>query len=187
MNAIDFATLQTLSRKELTELYNKLAATLGEKPVARFSDSATALKRTKKLVERVNEKPAAKAEPKPEPKAATKPEPKAATKPEPKAATKPEPKAATKPPRPRNMSFNFPCTPEQKLVRPGTNRAKLLELLATGATFDQCVAATWGKDQNMPENEQRKNTYEAIRLLHYYCGYGLRQGSDGVIHLINTP
>jgi hypothetical protein len=179
MNAIDFATLQTLSRKELTELYNKLAATLGEKPVARFSDSATALKRTKKLVERVNEKPAAKAEPKPEPKAATKPEP--------KAANKPEPKAATKPPRPRNMSFNFPCTPEQKLVRPGTNRAKLLELLATGATFDQCVAATWGKDQNMPENEQRKNTYEAIRLLHYYCGYGLRQGSDGVIHLINTP
>lgn len=83
----------------------------------------------------------------------------------------------------RGMRFVFPVGDEIKPVRPGTHRATLLTLFSStnGATFEEAMAATWGTDPNMDEETQRKTTYEGIRLLHYYVGWGMSQDAEGRI------
>jgi hypothetical protein len=77
----------------------------------------------------------------------------------------------------RRRGFNFDVVKGGvKDIRPDTNRATLVDMLRKGATFEQCVKSAGFKDA--------RNTYQAIRLLNTYCGFGLKQGSDGVIHLV---
>lgn len=90
----------------------------------------------------------------------------------------------------RGFRFVFPVKKEIKNHRPGTNRAKLIEMLSAegGATFDELVAATWGKDAAMAKDVQIKTTYEATRLLHFYLGYGMKMdATTGKITLVTTP
>lgn len=68
----------------------------------------------------------------------------------------------------RGFRFKFQKRDEIKSVKAGSKRAALLAALQApgGATFEECMAVTgWN----------RKDCYEAIRLLHYYVGYGLNQ------------
>lgn len=59
-------------------------------------------------------------------------------------------------------------------VRPGTKRAKLLELMLkpNGATFEELVSKS-GFD--------RKNTSEAIRLINAQVGYIVKEDNNGRI------
>lgn len=80
-----------------------------------------------------------------------------------------------KPSKARRKLLNLPARSNQKPHREGTNRAKLVQLLHSGATIEQCMAATgWGF----------RNTYEGIRILHTYLGYGLVEDERGVIKLV---
>lgn len=93
-----------------------------------------------------------------------------------KVGTKPKAKAKAKVGGgKRRVGFNF-TKGTVKPVREGTGRAKLVEMLREGATFEQCVKRAGFKDE--------RNTYQAIRLLNTYSGYGLKQGDDGVIYLV---
>lgn len=77
----------------------------------------------------------------------------------------------------RRKGFNFPVADGgPKSIREGTNRTKLVEMLTEGATFEDCVKKAGFKDE--------RNTYQAIRLLHTYCGFGLSE-KDGVIKLLS--
>jgi hypothetical protein len=80
----------------------------------------------------------------------------------------------------RTKRFNLPCRFEPRRVNSGTKRARIVELLSReeGATFEECQkAGDWDYRQ----------TYENIRLLHRYCGFGLREGEDRRIHLVTEP
>lgn len=69
-------------------------------------------------------------------------------------------------------AFAFEPLKEQKPHKPNTKRAKVLEMLLSGATFVQIQEATKWDD---------RTAYEGIRLIHGYLGYGLVEGPDGVI------
>jgi hypothetical protein len=164
--------INRLSTSQLVALYNSGGGT----PVNRFSDKTTGIKRLKARMKELDLVPnedgtelitAKKAAPAPAPEKSEK--------------AKKEPAAR----KPRGMYFVFPFLDEIKPVRPGTNRAVLYDLLSRpeGATFEECVAATWGKKKDMPAEKQIKTTYEAVRLLHYYCGYSMRMSEGGKIHL----
>lgn len=80
----------------------------------------------------------------------------------------------------RRKGFNFPVVEGgPKDIREDTNRAELVRLLdrPNGATFDECVQKAGFKDE--------RNTYQAIRLLHTYCGFGLKD-EDGRIYLVRS-
>jgi hypothetical protein len=99
-----------------------------------------------------------------------------------KAAKAPK---APKEAKPRKLrGFRFVWKPkakdEQTVPREGTFRSTLIKLLSreNGATFAECMAATWGTKKDMEPEIQVKTTYEAMRLLHTYCGYGMRHLDD---------
>ncbi len=75
--------------------------------------------------------------------------------------------------RPRKR-LDLPCTGTIKPPRPGSIRARLVEILSRGATFDE-VCATLGLS--------KAGAYDHIRLVHVAGGYGVREGEDGVIRL----
>lgn len=73
--------------------------------------------------------------------------------------------------------FNYPFTGKIRSYREGTKRAALIEVLQGGATFDHCMVATgWSY----------KVCYENIWLLHFFVGFGLSEGDDGVIRLVQA-
>lgn len=155
--------LNGMNSMALVALYNAIARQLGgehDKPVNRFSDKKTAVDRiTKvgKLLE-VRDQPTPR-ERSPERSRGT--------------PRQEQPRGARKG---REMRFVFPVKGEIKGHRADTHRATLIKLLSQdeGATFVECQEATgWDK----------KTTYEGIRLLHYYVGYGMRQDDAGRIYL----
>lgn len=75
----------------------------------------------------------------------------------------------------RPMRFVFARSNERKNPKQGTRRHQLLELLLQGATFEEVQEKI---------NWTRKQTYEAIRLIHYAHGYGLRQDETGRIFAV---
>ena len=158
--------LNDMSTSDLLALYNEKAKALNEKPVKRFADRKTALRRTAEIVKIANgvdaEESAARAAPK-------------ATKP---AKAKAE-KAA---PSGRTADFTAPMREGgPQAYREGTNRAKLIEFLTDGVghTFEECVAKGFYPD--------RRNTYEAIKYLNTYVGFGIQQTQDGRLKLIGRP
>jgi hypothetical protein len=80
----------------------------------------------------------------------------------------------------RTKRFNLPCRFKPRRMRSGSKRALIAELLSRpeGATFRECQAAG-GWDY--------RQTYDNIRLLHVYCGFGLREDDAGNIFLIAEP
>lgn len=169
--AQQLVTLDSLSTKEIVELYNRCANALGEKPVTRFSDRETAIKRTRTMIERYEMLKASK-------QPAYMPN---AKKPEDLLRKDGSPRSK------RSPRFILPLGPVQKPPRPETMRAKLLALLEreNGATFEEAIAGTWGEKRDMSPQKQRQTTYEAIRLLHYFNGYGLKQDADGRIRAVS--
>lgn len=90
--------------------------------------------------------------------------------------------------KPRGMNFNFPPGPVQKPIREGTDRAIIFKLMSRekGASFEEMLEATsWGNNPKWDDDRKKRNVYEAIRLLHFYSGYGLEQDEKGNIHIIN--
>lgn len=191
-------TLGNYSAPELAKIFNKAAPKVGLPEVKRFSDKATALKRTWEVLKKVSEVGTIAAAPSEaeKPKAGS-PGPEELSKLINKPFTEKKadkPKAEPKPPKapkvakerqPRGMYFMFPhrAKEDQKTPKKGTMRAKLFQLLSReyGATFDQLLAATWGDEDmrnaqgcaEMTEDVQRKTCYEATRLIHYFNGFGL--------------
>jgi hypothetical protein len=172
--------LDQMTGPELVELYRLIKSNLGEEVrTTRFSDSATGIKRTWEALQAFDaasdESLGAADKGKVELTDADKKQIKdeAADR----KATQPKTR------KPRGMRFVFPAGDEIKSVRPGTFRAKLVELFSTGkgATFDEAMAATWGSKKGMDEETAKKTTYEGIRLLHYYVGYGMKQDAEGRI------
>jgi hypothetical protein len=185
---MDNLNLETLAGPQLVALYNEKAPLVGDKPVSKFSDRSTAIKRVRALLTKIGEtktvtdetdedtgipdflKKDAVSNP------INPPAPKAKAEPKAKAAPKPKAEKKVIERKPRGMRFFFPVADEIKNVRPGTHRATLVELLSTkeGASFEECQAATgWDK----------KTCYEGIRLLHSYVGYGMTQDAEGRIKL----
>lgn len=187
-------TLTDLPTSALVAIHNALAA----KPVNKFVDRPTALKRTQAVMDAAgsviviaddltytlqSKEIAAESSvvaPTAQPDA-------------PVTTTTEAPVPADKVAAPRKLRgfrFVFPVKKEIKNHRPGTNRAKLVEMLSApgGATFDELVAATWGQDAAMTPEVQVKTTYEAARLLHFYLGYGMRMDeTTKKITLVTTP
>lgn len=172
--------LDQMTGLELVELYRLVKSNLGEEVrTSRFSDSATGIKRTWEALQAFDaasdESLGAADKGKVELTDADKKQIKD------EAADRKASQPKTR--KPRGMRFVFPASDEIKSVRPGTFRAKLVELFSTGkgATFDEAMAATWGSKKGMDEETAKKTTYEGIRLLHYYVGYGMKQDADGRI------
>lgn len=156
--------IELMGATELVPIYNLVASNLGQRPVNKFADAATARKRTwAKLVEYdEHDFDAEGGEARPEP---------VDEKLKPKAEPVDEkPKAERKK---RGMRFVFPAEDTIKPIRPDSARGKALAVLSQsgGGTFAEVQAATgW--------NEKR--AYEGIRLLHYYSGYGLGHAGDTI-------
>lgn len=162
------------STSDLADAYNAAASFLKEKAVSRFSDKATALKRTLAIVGRLPDD----APPAPEPKVAA-PAPKTA-KP---AKTPKEPVERRK----RQAYFTFPVADSIRKVRDSDSlRGQCVVLLTEGATFAQIeklVNSFDGARGSSPGNLERR-TYELIRIMHYYLGYGMTHNAEsGVIKL----
>jgi hypothetical protein len=89
----------------------------------------------------------------------------------------------------RGMDFNLPLKKPVKTLRQGTKRQAIFDALKKGATFEEVEAIVKKHDREKPPRSERTPeklrafTYEAIRLLHHYCGYGLEQ-RDGKIYVI---
>jgi hypothetical protein len=88
------------------------------------------------------------------------------------------PKTKRAPAGDRPFYFLLPLGKEVKAARPGSKRAKALELMrqSKGASFEEIQRECgW----------ERKDAYEGIRLVHYWLGYGLVT-VDGRIHATST-
>ena len=196
---LNLSDLEASSASDLAKVYNEAASLLGEKAVNRFADKPTALKRTLALLERAvvqtaitstaPQKPAAKLPPqrKAKPEEIDEAEPQPVVKqPKQKAKQKAKPQTEATERRGRQPSFNFPATDDAREPAPNTNRRIVFDMLARkeGATFDEVLAETWGRNRKMDEKTQRHTTYEAIRLLHSYLGWGMRQNDEGRIFLV---
>ncbi len=190
--------LFTMSGPELVRAHNLAASQVGLEPTKRFSDKVSAVKRTWAALSKVAfaqaTAPEAKEPEVEKPKATPAPAP-APEKPKAAPAAKPKKEAAPKEKKvgkPRGKRFVFPQLgglDEPKPVREGTHRYTLVQLMSRreGATFEELLAATWAKEKEMDPAIQSKTCYEAIRLIHYYTGYGMRQTESGervgAIHL----
>jgi len=151
----DEASLVDVPLPKLVEHYNLVSAV----KVKRFKDRATAMTRLVKAVaERTSD-----AEPAPVADAEV-----------PAKAPK-----VAKAPKSDVVVINLPQKDEVKNHRPGSKRARTIDMLKTGATF-QAVSAAIGWD--------KKTTYEGIRLLHIQLGYGIKTDAvTGVITLQGEP
>lgn len=148
--------LQEMTLPQLVDLYNEHA----EKPVKKFKDKPTAVRRVQAVLP----------EPQPEPK-----------------KEKPEAEAPSKRKSTRIMRFNFDPADKIKEIRdPNSLRGRVADLLKKGATFDQIEATVLEFDAWRgvePKNVTRR-AYEVTRLLHYYVGYGLKHDVEtGIIKL----
>ena len=92
--------------------------------------------------------------------------------------------------RRRQKVFMYPAASELKPIAADSMRAKVRDLLVKGATFAEVEALvkTFYKGEDAKRISER--TYGFIRLLHTYCGYGLREedraGGEKVIFVL-TP
>ena len=161
--------LATLTAPQLLLKYNAAAARLGRKPVNRFADLKTALRRTKEILAVSPDAPE-----------------------EAEAAPKAKELKLVAPKSRRTKGYNFPLRKTLKKLNKGTIREAIFQHLATnakdGVTEESVrqVIVTWKKSKGEVPNMERLaiDTYEHIRNLHLYVGYGLQQGEDGLIHIL---
>lgn len=194
-----------LSQKTATEIlqiYNSVAVKLGRKTVTRFSDLKTAIRRTTDILTAVDNftmldgrtvhlaqhvKPGAMDG-----------LPILATVPvvyQPLGETEVEQLELSKSPANKRRGYNFDPKSVIKKLNQGTTRALVAELLRAGATEEavtDLVDARWReideKKGLKPRSRERIliTTYEYIRVLHTYDGYGLVE-RDGKIFLLGEP
>ena len=88
--------------------------------------------------------------------------------------------------RETRMTFEFKPKGTIKPLREGTKRHLIYKTLLRGATFEQVLEVVQEFDKENPPahprtpEKLRSFGYEAIRLLHLYSGYGLRQEGDKI-------
>lgn len=151
--------IETMSGPELLRTFNELTG----QSVKKFSDRKTGIARTIKALEATQNVVGG-------PRPAIVDGAVKVSAPAKAAPSKPSPKAS----KARRKRLELPARSAQKPHREGTNRAKLVQMLHRGATIEECMEKT-GWDY--------RNTYEGIRILHTYLGYGLQEDEQGVIRL----
>lgn len=181
--AADRHNLQAKSLKELAELYNKLVP---EKPIGKFKDKPTAVRRVEVALEAKgvmtkDERKEALAEVKEviaEQRAAA--SEKKVKKDKSAAVTEERAKTERKRSggRKRNL-FSVSAKTRIKPHRENTRRAEAVKMLTKGATLEELMAETrWNYRQ----------AKEAVWLLHKHLGYGLTENpSNGKIHVTLPP
>lgn len=162
--------LKDEATSSLVSTYNKIAEANGEKPVKKFADRATAEKRVWAMLQKYGK--------------ATKREPKApGTR---QARAKRFNYVAIGQPKPRRES-----TPEKPVLRDMILTKMLSE---TGITFNQAVDIVHKFDKKRRDlglnilsaraedgsgKTAETRAYEAIRLIHYYLNYSMKQDGEG--------
>ena len=169
--AIDIASL---SVKELADLHNLVASNLDLKRVSRFADKEAAVRRTRGVLLKYEQSPEIQVS-----SGSKKPK---------KAAEKTTDKKG-----PRRTYFNFKplksiretpgklSTSESGDTRSLRNRL-LDDMMKRGLTLveAQGVVREFDKDRNVASKNVERRAYEAVRILHYYLGYGLKQVGDKI-------
>lgn len=184
-------SLADFKTSELVDQYNKASARLGDKPVKKFADRETAIRRTReqliKFVRSIDEKLADSVVDNTTTledavrHVATQPAKKAA-KPAKAKAEKPAKKAAATERKVRQKHFVFKPLDEIRVPKADTLRGRAVALLKGGATLEEIekLVKTFDKDRKKDQKNVERRAYELVRLIHYYLGYGLKQ-EDGLI------
>lgn len=190
--------ISSLTLPQMANHYNMVGALLGKEPVKRFSDKMNGALRLQRLFVEVRAKakdlkvpaPVVKAEAVPAAEPVTEalvtealvteaPVAQApAVDPEIAATARALVQEARTQRRRRQKVFMYPASTELKPIAEGSMRAKVRDLLVGGATFSEVEALvkTFYKEDGKRISER---TYGFIRLLHTYCGYGLREEGEG--------
>lgn len=175
------ASLETFKTAELVDQYNKASARLGDKPVKKFADRETAIRRTReqliKFVRSIDEKLADSVLDNTTTledavrHVATQP------------AKKPAKAKATTERKVRQKHFVFKPLEEIRVPKADTLRGRAVALLKDGATLEEIekLVKTFDKDRKKDQINVERRAYELVRLIHYYLGYGLKQ-EDGKIY-----
>ena len=148
--------LQTMSATQLVEAYNTRAALLGEPQVKRFADKTTALRRTTKIM---------------------------------KMVLPDQQKKATKTRKKRGVYFKLPYNGPDSFreVRPEDSpRGRSLTLVKVGATCAQVqkLVNKFDKDTDRTTGNVERRSYEIVRIMHYYLGWGIdHDQKTGIIKL----
>lgn len=75
----------------------------------------------------------------------------------------------------KRKKYNLPAGNVLRNFRKGSQRAKIIDMLLEGATFEE-IQATF--------NLSYKNAYQNIRLLNTCVGFGLKEDENGVIRIV---
>lgn len=168
--------LNQMSSGEMVEVFNELAPQVGLQPVKRFSDKAAA---TRRLASALNE---------------------FSRKNPITVKSKPTNDGGEKEKTERNFRkkrFVFPVKDKIGIVsKPDSLRQRLIDRLKDGgATFEQMedVTRQFDADRKVEPFNIERRTYEGMRLLHFYVGYGMRHDAPseefptGRITLVEPP
>jgi hypothetical protein len=154
-------TLEEKSIKELTEIYNSKCDAADR--ITKFRDKETAVRRVLEVLsgKQEGEKPKLRAK-----------------RGEGKRTKAKKEKAEKAEGDNRRKLFNLKPASKLKSIRPGTKRAKIVELLTEGATFEEVQKAT-GWDN--------RTAREGIILLNKHVGYGIKEDSSTRVITLVTP
>lgn len=165
--------LSALSTSELLIRYNHAAGKLQLTPVKRFADHKTAVRRTTEILAKLGGTETGQLSQESKP-----------SLPDPPPPLKLEA-------RKRRPNFNFPCKISTRPPRSGTLRGLVFDALEDGATPEKLgtIISQFDAARGVETNPDTlgDRVYGAIRLLHFYCGYGLRQDQAGKIWLVREP
>jgi hypothetical protein len=190
-----YESLFQLTGGQLVKIHNTAAKAVGKEPTKRFGDKLAGVKRTWAVLQATQWHPLAPTPLVEQTKAKEEPKVEVAA---PKAE-KPAKVAKEKKERePRGKYFMFPARPteEQKEIKENTMRGILYRLMSRsyGATFEQLYKDTWetkigtknAAGTVMTEEIALKTTYEAIRLVHYFNGFGIYHAANDHLFVWST-
>ena len=165
--------LETCTREECLNLYNRVAAITGQRQLATFRDKQTAVDRTWNVLKGLTQRPSE-------------------VKPKEEVTERRDNVVSLKVPPARNVRkryFKFPLSNEGvKTAKAGSLRGRVVVLLKQGGkTFNDVLAEIKRFDADRgvaPHNDERR-AYEVIRIIHYQLGYGIdHDQTTGVLTLI---
>ena len=173
-------TLLTMTRSELLTIYNRVATRLGLPALKTFRDHNTAVSRAEGVLRRAEISTKEKIV-----EGTVMMEPEAQETPMVEEIVAKRGGGRKKGSRTKGR-FNLPLKSEVRSIREGTLRYQAAQLLKTGATFDQIEALVRDFDDEREKTSETvsRRSYEVVRLLHTFIGYGLREDDNGVITLV---
>ena len=183
--------LNLLSSSSLVELYNQIADSKGQTHVSKFSDKQTAVRRVWLALGKIAMHEADDFMNLPIGENTMSPytieEFIDDIKKTDKVILDNLPDKREKPRKARGRHFVFPLG-DIKQTNEKTLRSKVRDRLRGGATFEQVVEVVkqFDIDRGVAHKNVERRAYEAIRIVHYYLGYGLKQDADGVITLVES-